>query len=245
MRQVIDLIGQRFGRLIVLEQITQRKNGSVFWKCKCDCGIICEIRGTCLKRGDTKSCGCYQRDLLFKDLSNRIFGRLTVLKRIENLKPGITRWLCRCDCGNICKVTSRSLKTGDTVSCGCYKREKAFETRALEKGKAAFNCLYSKYKRSARKRGLIFELSDEQFEKLTKQNCYYCGKKPNKTMYEAHFNGDYVWNGIDRIDNSKGYILDNCVSCCEYCNRGKLTKTRNEFLEWIEAVYNYSIANKK
>ncbi len=52
----IDLTGQRFGRLTVLEY---RKAN--YWKCRCDCGTICEIRGYRMTAGITKSCGCLKR----------------------------------------------------------------------------------------------------------------------------------------------------------------------------------------
>ena len=56
----IDLTGQRFGRLVVKEYVGKKKTG-YFWLCKCDCGNSKAIRGTKLKSGGTKSCGCYHR----------------------------------------------------------------------------------------------------------------------------------------------------------------------------------------
>lgn len=58
-----------------------------------------------------------------------------------------------------------------------------------------------------------FELTKEQFYNLISQPCYYCGDKEKE------------FNGIDRIDSQKGYIIDNCVTCCEYCNKMKLDYT--------------------
>ncbi len=59
---MIDLTGERFGRLLVIEKIgCIKKKGSV-WKCLCDCGKTVEVLGTYLRRGDTKSCGCYHSD---------------------------------------------------------------------------------------------------------------------------------------------------------------------------------------
>ena len=55
--RVIDLIGQRFGKLIVLEK-SGTKNGRAIWKCKCDCGNYTEIYSEALKQGHTRSCGC-------------------------------------------------------------------------------------------------------------------------------------------------------------------------------------------
>lgn len=57
------------------------------------------------------------------DLTGKRFGRLTVVSRAENSKSGKTRWRCKCDCGNECVVHGDSLKSGNTKSCGCVRRE--------------------------------------------------------------------------------------------------------------------------
>lgn len=54
----LNLIGKRFGKLIVLEQTNIRKNKNVVWKCQCDCGNITYVTTNSLTKGDTKSCGC-------------------------------------------------------------------------------------------------------------------------------------------------------------------------------------------
>ena len=56
-----DLTGQRFGRLVVLYE-AGRRNGRITWKCQCDCGNEIIIRSNCLKTGNTKSCGCYNKE---------------------------------------------------------------------------------------------------------------------------------------------------------------------------------------
>ena len=59
---LIDISGQKFGRLLVLKKIASKKtnNGStkIFWLCKCDCGNTSIVEGNSLKQGNTKSCGC-------------------------------------------------------------------------------------------------------------------------------------------------------------------------------------------
>lgn len=77
------------------------------------------------------------------------------------------------------------------------------------------------YKNTAKKRGIIFELSYEDFLKFFDQNCHYCGDKIV----------DYGGVGIDRVDNTKGYTLDNVVPCCRPCNVAKLDYTAEEYVE--------------
>jgi hypothetical protein len=82
-----------------------------------------------------------------------------------------------------------------------------------------------------------------QFEKLTQSNCFYCGLEPsNKYLsHEKLYNGAYIYNGIDRLDNSIGYILENCVACCEWCNKSKNKRSLEEFREWAEKFIEYNI----
>lgn len=67
----------------------------------------------------------------------------------------------------------------------------------------------SEYIRSAKRKGVSFDLSKEYFEGLIKNDCAYCKLKP------------IIWFGIDRVVPSKGYVLDNVVSCCFDCNIDK------------------------
>lgn len=58
MGKLIDLTGQRFGRLTVIERAGSDNFGEATWICKCDCGVKKEIRGKDLRSGHTRSCGC-------------------------------------------------------------------------------------------------------------------------------------------------------------------------------------------
>lgn len=61
------------------------------------------------------------------DLVGLRFERLTVISRQETIRPGVARWLCRCDCGQDRTVTSTHLRSGHTRSCGCLMRERTAE----------------------------------------------------------------------------------------------------------------------
>ena len=90
------------------------------------------------------------------------------------------------------------------------------------------NRVLSAYRTSAKKRGHIFSLTKEEFWKLIKGECFYCGKSSNKR------------NGIDRKDNNIGYVIENCVTACRKCNIMKGQMTYEEFIERC-----IKIANKK
>lgn len=116
----IDLTNQRFGRLIAIEY-----NGNSKWKCKCDCGNEVLVETNNLRTGNTKSCGCYQKDRAhetnFQDLTGQIFGKLTVIKRVENNRFDQVCYQCQCQCGGIAIVPAQNLRKGITNSCGCIK----------------------------------------------------------------------------------------------------------------------------
>lgn len=115
-----DLTNKRFGRLTALKLVKNKG-----WECLCDCGNIVYVEGSNLKNGNTKSCGCLQRDRTsessYKSLVGLRFDMLAVLKRLENNRYGHVQYLCQCDCGNTTIVDASNLRQGNTHSCGCIK----------------------------------------------------------------------------------------------------------------------------
>ena len=111
----------------------------------------------------------------------------------------------------------------------------------LPYGEANFNGLFRCYSKSAQDRGVYFNLSKEQFKLLTKQDCYYCGIEPlqkfNNGQPEKWKYGLWIYNGIDRKDDSMGYEINNCVPCCMKCNYAKQGLSDVEFLEHIEKIH--------
>lgn len=129
----VDLTGKVFGELTVISKSSRRaSNGGVYWNCRCSCGREKEIMGQSLKNGKTVSCGHIGKEKLkigrglnFKDLTGQHFGKLIVLKRIEDkiLSNGEKKvqYECKCSCGRITKVISDNLKKGNTQTCGLCK----------------------------------------------------------------------------------------------------------------------------
>lgn len=122
-----DLTGMRFGNLTVIDYAYSKryKSGQVkaIWNCKCDCGNIAQISAHYLKSGKKKNCGCIKKPKKKPlDLTGKRFGRLTALE-ISGKKNGKYYWKCKCDCGNEKNVSTMSLRSGHTISCGCYRSE--------------------------------------------------------------------------------------------------------------------------
>lgn len=122
----IDLTGQRFGRLTVLEKVDYNdtpQKCEAKWRCQCDCGNIVEVRGTSLRKGATRSCGCLHNELTgnqFRiDETGNTYGLLTVIEYAGSTPKQDALWLCKCQCGNTKIVNGRDLRNGHTSSCGC------------------------------------------------------------------------------------------------------------------------------
>ena len=83
----------------------------------------------------------------------------------------------------------------------------------------------SKYKESAKKRNLVFDLTLEQVKSLLDGICHYCGELNSI--------------GIDRKDSTCGYTTDNTVSCCSTCNFMKSDHPYDDFIKHIIKIFNY------
>lgn len=112
-----DITNQKFGKLTVLEETQNRAgNGSILWKCKCECGNIVFSIGSDLRSGRRVSCGKCPR---YENLIGQKFNLLTVIADTHTKINDKEVWECQCECGNIIKVHSANLKSGGVKSCGC------------------------------------------------------------------------------------------------------------------------------
>lgn len=110
-------------------------------------------------------------------------------------------------------------------------------------GVSARNILFNQYKSRARRTGKSWGLSQEEFVLITSSSCTYCGVEPSQTFLpNRNTHGAYVYNGIDRRDNRRGYEPDNSVACCYTCNVAKATMTVEQFVSWIRRVYEKIVA---
>lgn len=117
--KAIDETGNRYGSLVVIER-SENSSGQVAWSCLCDCGNTIDVYGYNLRRGCKSSCGCQGRGwATIKDEVGKEYGKLTVVNFSGIDSAGAARWMCRCKCGNVAEVSGRSLRAGNTKSCGC------------------------------------------------------------------------------------------------------------------------------
>jgi len=119
----LKIAGQKFGRLLAIEPLDGSKNE---WVCACDCGNTTSVFDYNLKSGNTRSCGCLQRErssqASIASIAGKQFGRLTVISLHHKTNKGIF-WLCKCSCGGEKVARADTLANGNTKSCGCIRAE--------------------------------------------------------------------------------------------------------------------------
>lgn len=173
----------------------------------------------------------------YLDITNKKFNRLTAIEYLG--KPKLHHmWKCRCDCGNITKVAQSAIMYSKIKSCGCIQKGRK-APNIMDNGVAASHALISAYKAGAKRRHIEYKLDNSTFLELTKKECMYCGAVPSKIYKTGNSKttGVYIYNGVDRLDNSKGYIIGNCVPCCTVCNTAKASLSLEEFKTWINKVH--------
>ena len=167
------------------------------------------------------------------NLLGKRFDQLLVIAPAENISPKQTAWLCKCECGVEKVIATQTLREGKVHSCGHDLGDLislSNRRRALPGDLAAIRQLIRWYKRSARDRGLVFSISLSEFRTLTSQPCFYCGCPPNKLITNPSGSSKYLYNGIDRKDNTVGYLLENCIPCCHTHNMMRRDMSQEDFV---------------
>jgi hypothetical protein len=240
----IDLLGQRFGRLVVVSDATPMvyPYGSFRRvRVRCDCGGEMDVLANSLLRGKTKSCPHCR---VTRKLSERIavgqrFGRLVVTGspdyRVVRKYP-VPFFPVRCDCGTQTVVNGYYLHLGDTTSCGCYRAERVAEGLALKHGEANKPTAPIATPEYRAWRGMInrcYQPSSERFSRYGGRGIVVCdrwhhsfenfladmGRKPSPK------------HSIDRIDNDGNYEPGNCrwaTASEQQRNKSRRKKARSE-----------------
>ena len=232
-----DLSGQRFGNLLVIEPADDyiSKNGRhrTQWLCKCDCGQTVKALTEDLVAGNKTHCGC--KGNIFRDLTNKRFGNLVVIKRTDDkiLSSGrhLVNWDCLCDCGKHINVTTAHLLDGHTRSCGCAtssmigKKNKKYNTYDLS----------GNFGKGYTLKGEEFWFDKEDYDKI-KDYCWFYDKngyvrtnsKPrNIFLHRLVLGIPFKEKGIDQdVDHivrplKGGLVFDNRKQNLRICTRSE------------------------
>jgi hypothetical protein len=143
-----------------------------------------------------------------------------------------------------CRKRDRELKREKRKQPEFLEKLRAIQRKSYWKNKEQRNKLgreiritlagrYTEAKHSAKRRGIPFELTQEQHSTIIRQPCFWCGVTPNGS--------DETLNGVDRINHDKtiGYVLDNVIPACTGCNKGRNTMTVDEVVGYVEQVFQW------
>lgn len=175
------------------------------------------------------------------DLTGQKFGEWTVLGIGEKDKHGNVCWICKCSCDSIHTVRGAELRSNR--SRGCHLCMATNTNIKHSKYAVIINKIYNNYKASAKRRKINFDLVVSEFARMISLPCYYCGasKSNLRSVKFSNIKVSMRYNGIDRVDNTKGYTSGNIVSCCITCNQAKSAKTIHEWNQWIIRLVNHNI----
>lgn len=223
------MVGEKFGLLTVLERMKNNERGDRIWKCQCECGNTTVVKTNNLRAGKTKSCGCIgvgnkrKDDVCGKDFRN--------LKIIRYLHSDIFResvYEYQCKCGTIGQIRKQNIgKTKDCPNC-----------RKKRKGKI-IGAYWASLQSGAKSRNLVFEITKENaWEQFVKQNgkCALSGIEVVLAEKTKDLKSGLQTASLDRIDSSRGYVIDNIQWLHKKVNQMKWDSETNEFLRWCQII---------
>lgn len=241
-----EYVGKEFGLLTITEVLPRDENRHVRVRCRCQCGRSIDMLLQGLTRGTRTDCGCVRMGMSMdkihaqallqnhhldsrRSMVGTAYGRLTVTEVfIDDTK----KCKCRCECGKELVSYIGNLKNGHTKSCGCLMVYRHPERNV------GLRKLYYRYTfRDRHYHGREMSLTLEEFRRLTSSDCHYCGRSPGAAIKSRSKHSEYTFNGLDRVDSSKGYESDNVVPCCEICNTMKMDMGVEAFREHVRRIY--------
>lgn len=200
----------------------------------------------------------YENRIKHLSFIGTIIGKVKIIE-FDSVKEGNGRniyyYKYECICGNIETAPKNSLlqskKARNTYCCSKCRKDKLSEWAKTAKIKyidpieGKCSILFSNYRAKCKKKNWEFSLTFEYFKKLVTSNCHYCDLEPNKCrQYRAKSRlglSRIYFNGVDRLNSSLGYNINNVVPCCEDCNKAKRNLSYEQFLNLIKRIYEFKI----
>jgi len=236
----------RYGRVWRVKAVTKKRTRQ--WTVQCVCGKKALKTSGVLMSGKTRRCRqCDGRAHLAPMAIGQRFGHLVIesqapSRHVNDKHNGYRsiRWNCRCDCGRLADVAGFQLRSkSGTRQCFECGRIACGKANRLPDDVAARNNALAGIKNRAKVRGQVWELDDENFDRLIQAPCVYCGRSPRNEAKSYGGRVRILYSGIDRLDSHKGYTKENSVSCCGRCNRWKSDAAIEDFKDHVKRIYEH------
>jgi hypothetical protein len=236
LRKKINLIGQKFGKGIVIKDTgkiieigkQKYKKSYQIWELKCECGNNYETSTRYLINNLTKSCGCIRR----KNLIGKRFGKGIVTNFFGNKFRGNSSrrscvvWELKCDCGNTYHAISEFLSNGSVKSCGCQRKT----LNRTPCGSTTLHRYLKNFRGNSQRTKIFFTLQENDLKTLIEKQNYKCALSGINISFEENT------ASLDRINNDIGYMLENVQWVHRTINYMKNVLPQNTFIEFCKAV---------
>lgn len=233
-----DLIGRKFGKIVVQKISDKKKNNGFLWECLCECGKICYDTTQNLEKGHRLSCGCARKEKI--DLVGLKTGMLTVVSyygvRQYDGNHSERRWNCLCECGNYTNLATAKLTKGKIISCGCIMKKKGEKNKSWKGCGEISGSFWRQIRACAETRNLDFEINLEYIWELFLEQ----DRKCKLSGITIGFDKYKITASLDRIDSSKGYVVKNIQWVHKDINKIKTNFSQSYFLELCQKVNAYN-----
>ena len=194
-----NLTGLRFGKLTVVNESNERKNGAVCWVCKCDCGGWITTSSKNLEWANTRSCGC----LHTFDLTGQQFGYLVVIGKSKKKQSNRIHWFAQCSlCGNLTCVAANNLDRHHTISCGCLQ-----PLKASTHGKSDTR-IYEVWKNMLAR---CYNPKDNHYHNYGGRGIKVCDRWHTFETFYEDMGDPPEGKSIERVENNGNYEPSNCI----------------------------------
>ena len=165
-----------------------------------------------------------------KDLASQTFGSLIVLERVNNDRFGKSRWNCKCSCGRTKVIHTSSLTRGLTKTCGYCERVnfKGYKTIS--------GAYFRTIKEGANARELEFNITIEDIYNIWTTQNGKCALSGVNIFFATNQDKALQTASVDRIDNQKGYTIDNIQIIHKRLNRIKSVLDNEELIFWAHNI---------
>lgn len=166
----------------------------------------------------------------FYRVTSDVYGRRTPAGKMARVADVV------CKCGKRFTLEARKLLKGHSKGCQRCRGNETKKRNMVSDKEYCVKYVFWDYRKTARRRGIDFDLTADQIADFVFAPCFYCGDEPsNKAKVKGRGRlPDY--NGMDRVNNDIGYRVDNIVTCCRKCNECKQAMTLEDFLTWIDKI---------